>query len=233
MNLPPLIILSGGLGTRVSHISGELPKSLIPINGEPFLLHQLRLLQKSGFRDIILSVKHKENEIRRFVENNRLNDLSIEVISDGQLSLGTGGAVLKCMKNIGPEFIVMYGDSYLNINFNKFYLFSKEFPSCMVIYKNNNKFDKSNVKKITGSKINYIKGVNDSDYNYIDSGAIYFKSRMFEAFAINPPFDLSTMLEMLSKSGMLNGFEVFERFFEIGSANGIEEFRKHLIGESI
>ena len=231
MNLPPVIILVGGLGTRVSHISGELPKCMIPINEKPFLLIQLELLLDSGFNHIIYSVKHEELQIRNYLNSLTVNNVKIEVISDGPTLLGTGGAVKKCSKYAGAEFFVMYGDSYLEMDYREFYNFASPFISCMAIFKNENKFEKSNVRKLEDLKISYEKGFDDSSFEFVDYGITYFKESSFDNFAIGEKFDLADCLKDLSDSGNLIGFEIHNRFYEIGSEEGIKALENHLKGD--
>jgi hypothetical protein len=98
----------------------------------------------------------------------------------------------------------------------------------MVVYKNQNQLDVSNVAIIDGTLIKYQKGAHNHNMNYVDSGLTYFRREAFMPWANQSAFDLSVLCTNLCKNEQLGGFEVFERFYEIGSIRGVEEFSKHL-----
>ena len=136
------IILLGGKGTRIKKITKKIPKCLININGKPFLYYQLKYLKKNKINNVVLSVKYKSNLIKRYVEKN-IDFMNVKLISDGKKTLGTGGAVINSLKYLKNFFFIIYGDSYLRANLNELCLYKN--VSTMGIFKNVNKYDKSNV----------------------------------------------------------------------------------------
>lgn len=232
MNLPPILVLAGGMGTRIAHLAGDLPKCLIPVNGRPFLEWQLDLFEKNKIQKIILCVNYKEQSIRDHLEANPRPKIHIEVISDGSNPLGTGGAILKSTEYLEEEFMVVYGDSYLNCDYAAFYNYSKNFNACTAIYRNNNAYDVSNVKIMDNGKIFYDKNNTDSSLNYIDYGMTYFKTGFFRSTSQGINFDLAEQLNWLSRKHELFGYEVHERFYEVGSENGLNEFAAYLSGKN-
>ena len=218
-----VIILSGGKGTRVKKYTKEIPKCLINIKGKPFLYYQLRYLKKYKIRNVIISTCYLSYKIKEYVKKN-INFLNIKIIDDVK-PLGTGGAINKSLKYLKKNFFVIYGDSYLNFNLNR--MANKTNFAIMAIYKNDNKFDRSNVKinntNIIYDKSNKIK----NDLNYIDYGISYVNKEVFKNIQ-KKKFDFSIVMENLSKEKKLKGYIVKKRFYEIGSYNGIKEFRKFI-----
>ena len=93
---------------------------------------------------------------------------------------------------------------------------------------NRNQFDKSNVEFYDGKLLDYEKDTRDKNMSHIDYGITFFKKIAFQSWANRSSFDLSKVCNLLAKDKQLDGYEVFERFYEIGSVSGIEEFTKYL-----
>ena len=149
---------------------------------------------------------------------------------DGETQLGTGGAIQKALPLLGEAFGVIYGDSYLPIDYSGVeleFLYSKN-QALMTIYNNQNQFDASNVEYGDGKVINYEKGSAERKMTHIDYGLTYFREEAFLSMANELSFDLASICHLLAKDGKLDGFEVFERFYEIGSVKGIEELSEYL-----
>lgn len=228
MKLPPILILAGGLGSRVAHISGDYPKSMIKIGEKYFIEHQIKLFNNAGFKDIIFSVGYKEKIIKDFIQQDKFQNINIRAISDGSTPLGTGGAVINALSEVKNEFFVTYGDSFLDIDFKSFYLHSQKYECCMVTYQNHNKYDRSNCKYLKNGTLIYDKKAHDSDFDSIDCGMLYFKKSAFNNLNFPESFDLADLLAFKSKEGKLQGFEIHKRFFEIGSESGIQDLTKYL-----
>lgn len=222
------IILSGGKGTRVSKFTKKLPKCLIDINGKPFLYHQLKFLKKNNIDNIIISVGYFAKKVREYVKDN-IDFINIKIIEDGTKLLGTGGAVLKSTKFLKTNFFVIYGDSYLNFDLKK--LKKNNNIVNMAIYKNNNMFDKSNILLKSKNKVFYYKNNINKNLRYIDYGVSYVNKIVFKEKKKNIKFDLSELFEEISKQNLLSGYKVNKRFYEIGSYNGIRDFKNFIKNE--
>ena len=107
----PVAILSGGLATRLGSLTEKVPKALLPVNGEPFVAHQLRLLAAAGVKHVVLCVGHLGELIQEFVGDGTRFGLTVEFSFDGPVLLGTAGAVKIALPRLGPQFFVLYGDS--------------------------------------------------------------------------------------------------------------------------
>tara|TARA_B100001741_G_C16485972_1_gene567271 strand:- start:203 stop:889 length:687 start_codon:yes stop_codon:yes gene_type:complete len=219
------IILCGGKGSRVSKFTKQIPKCLININGKPFLYYQLKLLKKNNINDVIISVGYLSEKVRDYIKNN-IDFINIKIKDDGKRLLGTGGAVLKSINYLKKNFFIIYGDSYFNFKLKK--LVKKKNLATMAIFKNNSKYDKSNIELKNSKKILYHKNRKDKKLQFIDYGASYINKQIFEGTKKNVKFDLSELFEEISKNNMLSGYKVKKRFYEIGSYDGIKDFKNYL-----
>jgi MurNAc alpha-1-phosphate uridylyltransferase len=228
----PIAILAGGYASRLGSLTKNLPKCLIEINGRPFVDWQLDLLLNNGYSDFVFCVSYKSNLVQEYLGDGSDRGINIQYSLDGKTQLGTGGAILNALPKLGKTFGVIYGDSYLPINYR---LVEQEFlkiasNGLMTVYKNDNEFDLSNVEFLDGKLIDYQKGTNNKNMNHIDYGMTYFRKEAFRPWADQSTFDLSIVCHQLAQEGQLDGFEVFDRFYEIGSVRGIEELSQHLKG---
>jgi NDP-sugar pyrophosphorylase family protein len=225
----PIAILAGGFATRLGSLVERTPKCMLEINGKPFVDRQLDLLVKNGYSDFIFCVSHQSEIIQKHLGDGRDRGIKIRYSFDGGTQLGTGGAIRKALPLLGSSFGVIYGDSYLPIDYlavEEKFLNSKS-QALMTIYENQNQFDASNVEFVDGRVINYEKGTNNKNMHYIDYGIIFFRATSFDTWLDKLAFDLSDVCHHLASRGHLNGFEVFERFYEIGSVGGIKEFSQY------
>ena len=224
-----VVILAGGLATRLRPTYLKIPKSLIEINGEPFIFHQLRLLKSKGFKKIVICTGYLGFQIENSVGNGDKFDLDIKYSYDGEILLGTGGAILKALTLLDNEFMITYGDSYLNFNYAELNTFFEQntYPAVMTVFKNNDNFDISNVLYKNG-RIIYSKQNRFEDMNYIDYGFSAVKKDIFTKYSLQDKFDLSVVFEKLSEEGQLGAFEVTNRFYEIGSFQGITDIESYL-----
>lgn len=222
----PVAILAGGLATRLGSITQDIPKSLVPIRGKPFLAHQIELLRSRGVRRVVLCVGHLGEMIEDAFGDGRAWDISIAYSRDGASLLGTGGALLKALPLLGPVFFVLYGDSYLPIDFTSvlraFRTSGK--PALMTVYANHGQWDRSNVKFRAGRIEIHDKRNPASGMNHIDYGLGVVTAEALRGCPEGKAFDLADAFSALVGKGQLAGHEVFERFYEIGSPQGLADF---------
>ena len=223
------LILAGGLGTRMQGYDSTLPKTLLPVAGRPFADWQLRWLAAEGVDSIVYSIGYKGDLVREFVGTGEQWGLTVRYVEEADGLLGTGGAVrLAIDREVTDErFFVLYGDSYLRVNLRSVdrAFQDQDLPALMTVFENDGQWDASNVV-FDGSKvIQYRKGADPSArMRYIDYGLLELDEHVV-ATRIQPGevSDLSSLLESLSDESLLGGYEVFERFYEIGSPDGIHE----------
>jgi len=232
MNDPmfPVAILAGGLATRLRPLTEKIPKALIELNGEPFVYHQLRLLRHSGIKNVVLCVAYRGKDIEKCVGDGSRFGLRIEYSYDGDALRGTGGAIRHALPKLGELFFVMYGDSYLECDYAeiKSSFVSSGKNGLMTVYRNLGLWDKSNVEFVSGEVVSYDKVHQTPRMEYIDYGLGVFRQSAFLSFPEDKPFDLVQVFQSLLARRELAAFEVAQRFYEIGSREGIEELANHL-----
>jgi MurNAc alpha-1-phosphate uridylyltransferase len=226
----PLAILAGGLATRLRPITDSIPKSMIEICGQPFVHWQMKQLAKCGFTEIVFCIAYKSEMIEDFLSDGAKYGIKIRYSHDGLRQLGTGGAIVKSLPLLGDRFMVLYGDSYLPIDFSeieKIYMDSSK-PALMTVYANNGRFDTSNVEFTKGVLKRYQKGIVSPGMSHIDYGLSCFDESVFSSFPSETPVDLAQICTNLASNNQLAGYEVFERFYEIGSYQGIQDFTAYV-----
>ena len=226
----PIVALAGGLATRLRPYTEKLPKILLPINGIPFLFHQIVLFKKWGISHIHLCLGYLGEDVLNALENwTDKPEIRITWSFDGEKLLGTGGSIKKSLPDLPDPFFVTYGDSYLDVDYPSIEkaFFSSDMDALMTVYRNENKFDTSNVV-FTNNTIECYSKQHRPEMNYIDYGLGILQKKHFQPYSKEISFDLAHIYKELSRSGKLVGFEVKERFFEIGSFNGINDLEKHL-----
>ncbi|STX41682.1 nucleotidyltransferase [Legionella donaldsonii] len=228
----PVALLAGGLATRLLPVTEEIPKSLVKVAGEFFINHQLRYLRKQGIREVVLCVGHLGEQIEAIVRDGSAYDLQIRYSWDGPHLLGTGGALRQALALLGDAFFILYGDSYLPIDFKaverSFHESGK--LALMTVFKNENQGDISNVLFKDNKIIEYNKQNPSSTMQYIDYGLSILSASLLAHYPKGEPFDLAELFHDLSLRGELYGYEVFERFYEIGSPTGLKEAISKLQG---
>jgi NDP-sugar pyrophosphorylase family protein len=225
----PVAILAGGLATRLRPITEKIPKSLVPVAERPFLAHQLELLHARGVRRAVLCIGYLGEMIQNEFGGEKFG-VKLEYSFDGPKLLGTGGAIKRALPMLGEEFFVLYGDSYLPIDYapiaDFFHRSGKQ--GLMTVFRNEGKFDASNVVFANGEIKVYDKKNKLPEMHYIDYGLSLFKASVFDAYAADRVFDLAEVMGRLVREKQLAGFEVPERFFEIGSPAGLAELESLL-----
>ena len=227
-------ILAGGLATRLRPVTETIPKALVEVAGRPFVEHQLAWLRGQGVRRVVFCVAYRGEMIRSAVGDGSQFDLSVDYVFDGERLLGTGGALKRALPALGPAFFVLYGDSYLNCDLREI---ERAFTAArqtalMTVYRNDDLWDRSNVLFEEGRIVRYDKKHRTPDMHHIDYGLGVLTDRALAGFPADEPLDLTTVYERLLAAGELAAFEVRDRFYEIGSPEGLEETRAFLTARS-
>jgi NDP-sugar pyrophosphorylase family protein len=230
----PVAILAGGLATRLRPITEKIPKSLVPVADRPFLAHQLEMLYARGIRRAVLCIGYLGEMIQRDFGSEKFG-IQLEYSFDGPKLLGTGGAIKRALPMLGEEFFVLYGDSYLPIDYapvaDFFHRSGKQ--GLMTVFRNEGKFDTSNVVFADGEIKVYDKKNKFPDMRYIDYGLSMFKASVFDTYAADQVFDMAEVMGRLVREKQLAGFEVRERFYEIGSPAGLAELEMLLKSKAL
>jgi len=298
----PVALLCGGMAARMRPVTQSVPKAMLIVAGKPFIAHQLNLLKKHGVERVVLCVGYLGSIIEGFVGDGGRFDLDVSYSYDGEELLGTGGAVKKALSRLNDPFFVIYGDSYLDVDYAKVEeAYRGAAPVCeglMTVFKNENKWDASNVVFKDNRIVTYSKKCYSKEMKYIDYGLGILSKKVFQRrcahrktqgcqishedpgrqvlqtplgareqqrhqaslgareqqshqaplatweqqshqvthgerehrdFDYATVFDLADVYESLAKEGRLFGYEVYDRFYEIGSKKGLEEFEQMII----
>jgi MurNAc alpha-1-phosphate uridylyltransferase len=226
----PVAILAGGLATRLRPVTASVPKALLPVAGRPFISWQLELLAQQGVTRATLCLGFLGEQIRAAVGDGSGFGLKISYSFDGHSLLGTGGALRHALGSLGPEFFVLYGDSYLPCSFARIQTayHAARAPALMTVLLNQDRWDKSNVLYGDGRIVEYNKLSPTADMAHIDYGLGILSARTLQERADGVAFDLADLYHELSLRGELAGFEVDERFYEIGSPAGLHDTERYL-----
>jgi N-acetyl-alpha-D-muramate 1-phosphate uridylyltransferase len=231
----PVAILAGGLATRLRPVTERIPKSLVEVAGRPFAEHQLELLRAHGLTDIVFVVGHLGEMVRDWLGDGARWGVNVRYVFDGDRLLGTGGALRRALPDLGDPFFVLYGDSYLECDYGAIeqaFLASGK-SGLMTVYRNDDQWDLSNVRFADGRIIRYDKSDRTPDMRHIDYGLGILRHSAFDGRVDGETFDLVGIYQRLIVSDELAGFEVAERFFEVGSPSGLEETSAHLAGKGM
>jgi MurNAc alpha-1-phosphate uridylyltransferase len=226
----PVAILAGGLGTRLHPATEKLPKALVRIGDRPFIHWQLALLAQQGITQVVLCIGHLGEQILAAVGDGDAFGLTVRYSFDGEVLLGTGGALRRALPMLGSPFFVLYGDSYLPCSFaavQSAYEASGA-SALMTVLRNENRWDRSNVLFEGGRIVEYNKRAPRPGMAHVDFGLGVLSSRVLENLPNGVAIDLADIYEALSKKGELGAFEVGERFYEIGSLSGVEVTERYL-----
>jgi len=228
-------LLAGGLATRLRPVTEKIPKSLVDVNGEPFIAHQLRLLHSNGIRHVVLCVGFLGEMIRERIADGREFGVEVEYSFDGETLLGTAGALKRALLLLGDSFFVLYGDSYLVCDYAAV---AREFASSgqlalMTVYRNEGKWDTSNVEFENGRILAYSKKDRTPRMRYIDYGLGVFSAKAMDYMPAGGTYDLAELYGKILAKGQLAGMEIHQRFYEIGSPAGLEETANFLANERV
>ena len=225
-----MVILAGGLGTRMRPLTYELPKVLIPVNGKAFLHHQIDLLKEHGIRDIVLCVGHLADQIRTHFGDGGWLGVRIRYGEEREMLLGTAGALKNAEPLLEDDFFLLYGDSYLPMDYREVmrYFRPRGALGLMVVYHNSNQFERSNVIVRDGRVAVYDKEGRTPGMEYINSGLSVLRKEALSLVPAGRPFSQEELYRLLIERGDLLAWETKHRFYEIGSRQGLAEFRELL-----
>jgi NDP-sugar pyrophosphorylase family protein len=221
----PIAILAGGLATRLGSLTEKVPKSLLDVAGRPFIAHQLDLLRAAGLERAVVCVGHLGEAVERTVRNLAMPGLDVRFSYDGPALLGTAGALKKAAPLLGEAFFVMYGDSYLMCDYRAV---GQAFAAAgkmglMTVLANDDRWDRSNVEFSGGRIVAYDKKRRTPAMRHVDYGLGVLSDAALELVPAGAPHDLAALYAALLARGELAAYEVRERFYEIGSAEGLRE----------
>jgi NDP-sugar pyrophosphorylase family protein len=213
-----VVVLAGGLGTRVAHLTGSSAKAMLPIDGRPFLDFKLAELVAAGAEHIFLLVGHGAEEIRSRVETHRCG-ASVTLVEDGPVLLGTGGAVRRACDRLPERFWVTYGDTLLDVPLRQVeeWTEARGLPAAMTVLHNRDRWETSNVSIDRDRVVAYEKGGEPGTHEHLDYGMLWLPARAFSEEELPDAFDLGMVIERLVQAGDLGAWVVEHRFHDVGT----------------
>jgi NDP-sugar pyrophosphorylase family protein len=229
----PVAILAGGMATRMRPLTETIPKALVEVAGRPFAEHQVERLRSQGISRVVWLVGYRANQIERTLGDGSRWGMRFEYLNDGPMLLGTGGALRRALPALGDAFFVMYGDSYLEADFDAVEAAFRASgrAGLMTVFRNAGQWDASNIEFVNGRIVRYDKHARTPDMRHIDWGLGILTPRAFDRFPEGQPLDLALVYQELLEHGELAAFEVTRRFYEIGSPEGLRETEEYLSGQ--
>jgi NDP-sugar pyrophosphorylase family protein len=228
----PVAILAGGLATRLRPLTEKIAKSLVEVDGKPFIVHQMELLQRNGVTHLVLCLGYLGEQVQAELGDGSRWGMQVDYMFDGPVLLGTGGALRRALPRLGEAFFVLYGDSYLDCDYaaveSAFRASGK--LGLMTVFRNTNLWDRSNVVFENGRIQRYDKKNLVPEMKHIDYGLGVLQASALERYPADRGLDLETVYQDLLAQDQLAGYEVSQRFYEIGSPAGLQETRDYIKG---
>lgn len=226
----PVALLAGGLATRLHPVTQAIPKALVEVAGRPFIDHQLALLRRAGVRKVVLCLGHLGELVRDHLGDGSAHGLELHYSHDGPCLLGTGGALRRAAPLLGELFWVLYGDSYLEVDYRAVLAALPPRPclGLMTVVRNRDRWDRSNAVFRGGRVLRYDKRDASADMEHIDYGLSLVRAPALGFLPPERPSDLADLYADMAERGQLAGYEWAERFYEIGSPTGLAETRAYL-----
>ena len=226
----PVALLAGGLATRLRPITQTIPKALVEVAGRPFIDHQLDLLHLHGIRRVVFCLGHLGEQVEAHVGDGAAFSLNVQYSYDGATLQGTGGALRRALPLLGEEFWVMYGDSYMDICYRDVlaHFQAQNVLGLMTVLRNCDRWDSSNVVYRDGQLMRYDKRAKTAEMQYIDYGVSILRRAAIERISPDQPFDLADLYRDLVAERQMVGYEVRERFYEIGTPASLQEADDYL-----
>ncbi len=222
-----IVVLAGGLATRLGELTRETPKSLVAVSGRPFVEFQMELFQRNKITEVVMCIGHLGAKIRDVVGDGHRWGLKVRWVDEGIHLRGTGGALRGALDlgQLSEKFLLIYGDSYLSVDFQQVMADFQRRPAevMMTVLKNRGSWDRSNAS-VKGDKVLHYSKVAKTEFEFIDYGLSALSADVVAEIPRDTKFDLADFYEKLSLEGRLDAFCVDERFYEVGSPSGLVAF---------
>ncbi|HLC92857.1 MAG TPA: sugar phosphate nucleotidyltransferase [archaeon] len=228
------VIFCGGFASRLYPVTHKIPKSMLTVNGKPFLEIQLKMLKKNGVGQVILLTGFLQEQIESYFGDGKKFGVRLEYVKGSQ-NFGTGFALKRAAPFVEDEFLTLWGDSYLEMNYKKFFTEFVERPclGMMSVYENHDRIDKSNIEIGNGLVKTYDMNArqNQIRYAYIDYGCHAFRKKTLDMIPNDHAYKHGQLFQALIAQKQMAAYVVKQRPYEIGSFSGLEELQKKLADE--
>lgn len=222
------VILAGGEGTRLRPLTADLPKAMVSVAGKPFLEHEINLLKRNSVKDLVICIGYHGEPIRDYFGDGGSFGVRIRYSEDGPELLGTAGSLKKASDLLFDRFFVTFGDAYPILDYNEcwnhFLRMGK--MALMVVWMNSNKYGRSNTVVRDGLVTFYSKKERSVGMEYVEFGVTFIDKRAVEMVPDDYPVDLEVLYGELISRNEMAALQVKQRIYDIGSPEGLTEFRK-------
>ena len=224
-----IAIICGGLATRLENLAKNIPKSMIEIQEKPFLEYQIENCKKNGIKDFVLCVGHLSDYIENYFGSGKKFNINIKYSHDGDKLLGPIGALKNAETLLDDIFFMMYGDSYVFVDFEKVYdYFQKtDNKALMTVFQNCDKIDISNVV-IKNKKVVKYNKEKTKDMLFIDYGVSIFRKKILDEIPKNTFYSTKDLFSNLVDQDNLLSYEIKKRFYHIGTPESLKEFTDYI-----
>ena len=202
-----VVILCGGLGTRLSEETKTKPKPMVKIGSKPIIWHLIKYFQYYGFNDFLLATGYKSNVIKKYFENTNIKNTNIKLIYTGKDTL-TGGRILRLKKYIkDDEFLMTYGDGLSNINLKKLISYHRKSKSIVTLSAVRPPVRFGEIKISNDGKVKQFKEKPQASQNWINGGFFIMNKEIFNYLKNDKTILERQPLENLTKKKKLSGFK--------------------------
>jgi NDP-sugar pyrophosphorylase family protein len=226
------VILAGGLGTRLGAITQHVPKPMVPVAGKPYLEHQIVLLRRQGIADLVLLTGYLGGQIGNYFGDGSPWGVSIRY-SQEATPIGTGGALRDARELLAPQFLLIYGDSYLPLNYANVLrrLAAAQVCGVMVVYDNSlgDTSVRNNVA-VGGSLVSrYDKTSDDAELRYVEAGVLAFERSLVERIPARGVVSLEQdIFPVLIAEKQMAAYITTQRFYDIGTPARLRAIEAYL-----
>lgn len=224
------VILAGGRGTRLMPLTANIPKPLIPVNGQPFLFWQLRYLKDQGISRVLLLVSHLGEMIRAHFSSQPIEGLQIQFAFESE-PLGTGGALKAALPLLEDRFWLVNGDSFLPIDLKEMEKFAslQPVPAIMAVLTNLSEVPVPGNIQLSGEIVSaYRKNAGiELGFSCVDAGLYQISKKLISSVPAGK-FDLEAYWPKLIQSGSLRAHRIIQPFFDIGTPERLRKFEERI-----
>jgi len=227
------VILAGGRGERLRPLTDNIPKPMVPVLGNPFLEHLVRMLRQQGIEKVLFLTGYLGDVIEKHFGDGRQFAVAIEYSREKE-PLGTGGALKLAEKRLEERFFLLFGDSYLPIDYRKMaeeHIASGK-PVTLAVYDNTENTTVPFNVKVDADKqaiTAYTKrNDNPADYRYCDAGVLVINKAVVGLIKDAPSSFEEKIYPALIQGGDLGAFCADKRFYDIGTISRLRDFENYI-----
>jgi NDP-sugar pyrophosphorylase family protein len=205
-----------------------MAKAMVLVDGKPFLEYEIEVLKRGSVNDFVICVGYRRELIRDYFGNGQRWRVDIKYSDDGDKLLGTAGSLKNAANLLSDRFFITYGDAYPILDLKsaeKSFLESGKL-ALMVVYRNSNQYGRSNTVVNNGLVTFYSKTEHSPGMTYVEFGVTMMQKKVLELIPNEYPVDLEVLYRRIISMKQMAAFEVGQRIYDIGSPEGLAEFRQ-------